>query len=306
MSKAPARLGRGLSALVSNRRLDTPLPLQHAPPVDAVLPEIPLDTIRPNPKQPRTLFDDQALAELAASVRQSGVLQPVLVRPVGDDQFELVAGERRWRAARLAGLMTIPAIVRSLDDRAALEIALVENLQREDLGPLERATAYQNYLHTFGGTVEELAQRLGESRANVSNYLRLLKLSPEVCFMLGAGELGMGQARALAGVVDPQRQLAMARLVARRNLSVRQVEELVRQATETDPIDPPATRSARLSRGVGHLADVERSLSKALGLRVRLVAGRRKNSGRIVITYNNLDEFDRIAQQLGGEVHLEE
>lgn len=307
MSKSPARLGKGLQALITTPRTHSPFPPVPGTAPAAATPEIPLDSISPNPNQPRTLFNDQSLAELAASMRTSGVLQPILVRPKGKDHFELIAGERRWRAARLAGLSTIPAIVRAIDDREALEIALIENLQREDLGPLERAAAYQGYLDHFGCTVDDLAGRVGESRANISNYLRLLRLSPEVCFMLGSGELGMGQARALAAVTDPKRQLALAKLSARRNLSVRQVEELVRQATEGDDANAEATpRGVRGAAAGGHFADVERALSKSLGLRVRLVAGRKKNSGRIVISYSNLDEFDRIARQLGGDACLEE
>jgi ParB family chromosome partitioning protein len=216
----------------------------------------------------------------------------------------LVAGERRLRAARLAGLDAVPAIVREFSDSESLEVALLENLQREDLGPLERAAAYQQYLETFGGTVEDLAKKMCESRANISNYLRLLKLHPEVCYMLGNGELGMGQARALAGVADSQRQLALAKLAARRNLSVRQVEELVRKAvspTETRPSEPDIERSSAQA----HLASVEEALSRELGLRIRIMPGRKKNSGRMVIRYNGLEEFDRIAERLGGRANLD-
>jgi ParB family chromosome partitioning protein len=221
----------------------------------------------------------------------------------GDGQFEIVAGERRWRAAKLAGLETVPALVREFSDAQAFETALVENLQREDLAPLERAAAYQHYLDTFGGTIEDLAARMSESRANISNYLRLLKLQPEVCYLLGSGELSMGHARAVAGVNDPQRQLAIAKLAARRNLSVRQVEELARTANEPSQSPPEPTPEVKAQRR--HMGTVAETLSKSIGLRVRLVPGRKKNSGRVIITYGTLEEFDRIAERLGGDVHLE-
>lgn len=306
MSKQSARLGKGLSALISSRAAAreaaavAPAPLAAESPVR----ELSVEAIRPNPRQPRQHFDQASLQELADSIRSKGVLQPVVVRALSSDQFEMVAGERRWRASQLADLKTIPAIVRELSDADAFEIALIENLQREDLAPLERASAYQHYLDTFGGSIEGLAQRLAESRANVSNYLRLLKLQPEICYMLGNGSLGMGQARALAGVNDPRRQLALARIAARRNLSVRQVEDLTREA-EKSPLETQKAESRSADGSQQHLVDVERAFSKSLGLRVRLRPGKRKNSGRIVVQYNNLDEFDLLAQKLGVKLDAE-
>ncbi len=308
MAKSPNRLGKGLNALITPRkdRSATPsLPTKpdtDATPLPNITRELPVDQINANPRQPRTDFDDHALAELADSIRKNGVIQPIVVRQLDSDRYELVAGERRLRAARRAELQTIPAIVRDLSDAQSFELALVENLQREDLGPLERAGAYQQYLDTFGCSIDELAQRLSESRGNVSNYLRLLKLQPEVCFLLGTGDLGMGQARALAAVSNPQRQLALAKLVARRNLSVRQVEDLVR-ADEDEPDRQPAEKTPDGQKT--HQQDVERALSKAVGLRVRLMPGRKKNAGRIVIYYNNLDDFDRISETLGGDLRIE-
>lgn len=301
MSKTASRLGRGLSALIPTA-VPSPAPQPHPPVADAG-PASPQTTVRidrvvPNRNQPRVAFDDARLQELADSIRSTGLLQPILVRPIADDRFELIAGERRLRAATLAGLTEIPCVVRDVEDRESFQLALIENLQREDLGPLERAHAYQRYLDMFSGTVEDLAAKLSESRANVANYLRLLKLQPEVSFMLGSGELSMGQARAIAAIADPQRQLALARLTARRNLSVRQVEELVRQAEETtaEPAREPSTRSLAADR---HLLDVERAFGRALGVRVRVRSGRRKNSGRITVYYGSLDEFERIAERLG-------
>ena len=307
MKKPSTRLGRGLSTLVTPR--EAPATSTAAQPstgsYDAVqFRQLPIDAIVPNPRQPRTGFNETALTELADSVRTNGILQPVVVRIVGD-KYELVAGERRWRAAKTAGLPTIPAVVRELTDAQAFATALVENLQREDLGPLERGAAYQHYLESFGGTIEDLAARLSESRASVSNYLRLLKLRPEICYMLGTGELGMGQARAIAGIDDPQRQLAIARLAGRRNLSVRQVEALARSASDDVHAPAPAEESVESKTYRLHLAQVEQALSKAAGLRVRLHSGKKKNSGRVVVFYDTLEEFDRIAERLGGNVNLE-
>jgi ParB family chromosome partitioning protein len=303
MNKSTSRLGKGLSALIGPPRETRSV--EHSPArapsiADGALARmVPIDQIAPNPRQPRTTFDPETLDELARSIRANGVLQPVLLRTRPDGKFELVAGERRWRAARLAELQAIPAIVRDLSDAETLEIALIENLQREDLGPIERATAYQHYITAFSVTVEQLAGRLAESRANIANYLRLLRLAPEIRGLIESGELGMGQARAIAGVGDAARQLALAKLAVRRNLSVRQVETLAKNAQEetlhvSEAQTPPATSG--VSR---HLADVEQRLAKSLGLRVSLRPGKRKNSGKVVIAYDSLDEFDLLTTRLG-------
>lgn len=312
MSKTAARLGRGLSSIIgptiagagSDAAVIGAAPALHGLPAfataeGAAMQQLDISRITPNPAQPRRRFDPERLAELAASIRNSGVVQPILVRPRPDGVYELIAGERRWRAAQLAGLTRIPAVVREAEDAAALELALVENLQREDLGPLERALGYQGYLERFGVTTEQLARRLGESRANVSNYLRLLRLPQEIRDMIQAGQLAMGQARAVAGIDDPQRQLAVAHIASRRNLSVRQVEALATADPQTRSVSPPVRTLDT------HMANVERRLSKALGMRVQLRPGRAKNSGRVIITYNSLEEFDTIAQRLGGSPLLE-
>ena len=310
MTKQPNRLGRGLSAIISPAATSTPFRAPARPravteEAEQHVQNIPVGQIAPNPRQPRTSFTESSINELAESIRRQGVLQPVILRVLGDNQYQLVAGERRLRAAKLAGLQAVPAIVRTFTDAEALEVALIENLQREDLAPLERAAAYQQYMDTFGGTIEDLAQRLAESRANISNYLRLLKLRPEICFMLGSGELAMGQARAVAAIDDPERQLAIAKLAARRNLSVRQVEVLARApeapGTKTGNGAPSAERLAAERHG----AEVEQSLSRGVGLRVRLYPGRRKNTGRVVIAYDSLEEFDLIAKRLVGSASLE-
>ena len=314
MAKSTPRLGKGLSALIGPR---TSGPFRRPAsaaddagataaglddrPAAADLREIPIDDIQPNPNQPRTRIDDAALAELADSIRQSGVLQPVIVRPADDGGFELVAGERRWRAAKLAEHTVVPAIIRRLTDAEAFEIALIENLQREDLGPLERASAYQQLVDTLGVSADEVAARLGESRSNVANYLRLLRLQPEVREMVGDGSLGMGQARAIAGIRNPQRQLAIARVASRRNLAVRQVEILAKERDR----DEQGEGNGRTSELDPHVSDIEQALSKGLGLPVALQPGKRKNSGRVVIRYNSLEEFDIIAEKLDGKQFLE-
>ncbi len=310
MVKNTKRLGRGLSALVTQHPVDAGDVVPAAPvgPTDALAQpaqSLPIDRIVANPRQPRSTFDETSLAELAESIRTKGLLQPIVVRAVGDGAFELVAGERRWRAAKLAGLDTIPAVVRDLSDSESLEIALIENIQREDLAPLERAAAYRLYLDRFGGSVEELAKKLCESRANVSNYLRLRALQPEVCFMLGNGQLSMGHARAIAGVANVKQQLAIARLAARRNLSVRQVEELARKAGEAAVSEPGLVSGPEESASQAHIHDLEKALSKSLGLRVRLHPGRRKNSGRLVISYGSLEEFEVITRRLSIDVDVE-
>lgn len=299
----PPRLGKGLSSIISPRAsglVESPPPRPAAAPDPAPL-SIPMDKIHPNPRQPRAKFDPQRLEELAHSIRLHGVIQPVLLRKTALGAYELVAGERRWRAAQAAGLMAIPAVVRDVTDAESMEMALVENLQREDLGPLERARAYEQYIRTFQTPVESLARRLGESRANVSNYLRLLKLPTEVQTMLHSGELGMGQARALAGLDDPQRQVALARLIIRRNLSARQAEELAQAHESAGAPDESLERRA----ADRHFADVERALSRALGMTIRLSPGKKKNSGRIIIRYSSLEEFEQVARRLGAETTLD-
>jgi ParB family transcriptional regulator, chromosome partitioning protein len=297
MSKPNVRLGKGLSALIAPR-----VPVsQPAAPIPAEPPgTIPVTSVHPNPKQPRKDFDEPSIAQLADSIRAKGVLQPIIVRPLPQGQYEIIAGERRLRAAKLAGLERIPATIRQVTDGESLEIALIENLQREDLNPIERAAAYREYLETFQCTVDQLATRLAESRPNISNYLRLLELSEPVRKMLAAGELSMGHARAIASISEPERQLALALLCVRRNLSVRQVEALAKRGDE----QPPKAESRNPLRD-RHLGDVEQVLGRELGLPVKLYPGRKKNSGRLVIKYRSLDEFDLIANKIGGKCNLE-
>ncbi len=300
MTKNQPRLGKGLSALIAPRPAATRSAEEKTVTASQGVASIPLDRIRRNPNQPRRQFDERSVGSLAASIRSKGLLQPVLVRPLADGEYQLVAGERRWRAAQLAGLDRIPAIIRAATDAESIELALIENLQREDLNALERAEAYRQYLEAYGASVDELAVRVGESRPSVSNYLRLLNLNSSVQDLIRAGELGMGQARAIAGIEDPQAQLGLARLAVRRNLSVRQVEALAKQRV--------GVREEGARAGVErpkHLDDVERAFGRALGLAVQVKPGRGKNAGRIVIRYRSLEEFDRVAERLGASEYLE-
>lgn len=316
MSKPVNRLGKGLSALIGPRPAppasatdSVEQPPRHAPPAAAVHPTpaagLSVEKIDParishNPNQPRQTFDETSLAELADSIRANGVIQPILVRPRPGGNFELVAGERRLRAAIQAGLSAIPAIVREISDQESVEMAIVENIQREDLGPLERAAAYEKYLATFHCPVEQLAKRLGESRANVTNYIRLLRLPVEIRDAIQRGELGMGQARAIAGMADPQKQRALAQLAIRRNMSVRQVEAL---AKNDEYLAPPTAEPRRPESR--QASNVEQSLSREIGLPVRLVMGKKKNTGRVIIEFRSLDEFDRISERLAGSARLD-
>ncbi|MBK8913245.1 MAG: ParB/RepB/Spo0J family partition protein [Phycisphaerales bacterium] len=285
------RLGRGLGALIPAKKISTAT--QPAP--ASAVSQIPIDAIRPNPNQPRREFDDSALAELSNSIRINGVLQPIVVRPLPEGRFELVAGERRWRASQRAGLRTIPATIREMSDPQSLEIALIENLQRQDLGPLERAEGYQRYLDQYGGTTEQLAVRLSESRTSIINYLRLLKLPQEVRTMISGQQISMGHARAIAGLSDPERQLAIAKMTARRSLSVRQVEAMCRESSS----EPSPARTP--TGAVRHMESVADQLSRGIGLPVQVITGKGKNSGRVIVSYKSIEDFDRIARAFGAD-----
>lgn len=277
----PQGLGRGLAALIPQR----------IPQAGGSV-EIPLDRIRENPRQPRIRMDADALATLAASIREHGVIQPVVVTETLDG-YQLVAGERRVRAARLAGLERIPAVVRQIADREQLELALVENLQREDLDPLESARAYQQLIDEFGFTQDRLAERVGRARSTVANTLRLLELHPAVQAAVAAGTIREGHGRAIGGLPS-ELQERVAATVAERDLSVRQTEELVRRLRE--PRSDPE-RPAKLPTDP-ELERVEEDLRRALGTKVRLARSRR--GGRIVIEYYSDEELGRLYERLIG------
>jgi ParB family chromosome partitioning protein len=287
MKKATG-LGRGLSALID----ESVRPAREGAPSGAGVREIEVGRIRPNPLQPRKNFDDEALSELTASIAERGVLQPILVRTV-DDGFEIVAGERRWRAAQKAQLHQIPAIVRDFDESATAEIALIENIQREDLNAIEEAEGYRQLISRFGHGQDGVAKLVGKSRSHVSNLLRLLGLPDGVQEMLLRGDISMGHARAILTAPEPE---ILAQEIAKNGLSVRQAEKLAKQSK------PGAMARAveRNQRPVdADLEALERQLGDLLGLRVKVAHG--KSGGTVALHYSTLDQLDLICQRLSGE-----
>ena len=285
-------LGKGLGALI---------PSEVSVDADAVLRELPPSQIEPNAHQPRGHFDEESLVALTESVRELGVLQPVLVRPIAADRFELIAGERRWRAAKRAGLPSIPAIVRTIDDVHSLEQALVENLHREDLNPLEEAGAYQGLIEDFGLTHEEVARRVGRSRSAVTNTLRLFALPSGIQKLVAEGQLAAGHARALLGTPDRAFQEALARRAVIEDLSVREVEEAVRARSGdgggSEPSAPSGGGASRRLRPPG-LLELEELLSSRLDTRVKVTMGAKR--GKVVVEFATLEDLERIYRAMTG------
>jgi ParB family transcriptional regulator, chromosome partitioning protein len=282
-------LGRGLGALLSSTPDDAISSLgEH----EALL-EIPIEQINVNPHQPRKIFDSAALQELSGSIKASGVIQPVVVRRV-NGAYQLIAGERRWRAARQAGLDRIPAVVRDATDAESLEMALVENLLREDLNPLEEAEAYQKLLAQFGWTQEELAQRIGRDRSSIANSLRLLRLPELIQADLRGGRLTMGHALALLSLTSPSDQLRLREEILAHSWSVRATEQSAR-AVETASGSPRRPKAAR--RRSAELVAVEDALQRALMTRVRVTGTER--AGTIHVAYANAEELERLAELMG-------
>jgi len=287
-------LGRGLGALIPPRPTDDD---------ETTFQELPVGAISPNQRQPRTQFDEEALAALTASVRELGVLQPVLVRASGGGAYELIAGERRWRAAKRAGLSLIPCIVRTVNDTLSLEQALVENVQREDLNPLDEAAAYQQLLEDFHLTHDELASRVGKSRAAISNTLRLFQLPPTVQRMVAEGRLTAGHARALLTTPDRAYQEALAQRIVTDGMSVRAVEEAARQhnSAQASGSGEKASGSPADAGGPGRrlrppgLLELEELLSTHLDTRVTIGMGGSKGStGKVTIEFATLEDLERI------------
>ena len=288
MAEKRKALGRGLRALIPE-----------APPDGSATEgvashEVDLDRLRPNPDQPRQAVEDAKLDELARSIRTHGVIQPIVVTErAGEPGFEIIAGERRWRAAQRAGLLRVPVVVREMPRTRRLEVALIENIQREDLNPIEEATAYRQLADDFGMTQEQIAEAVGKERATVANYQRLLRLPAAVQADVAAGHLSMGHARALAGLNDAADQLAGARRIREDDLSVRAAEELVKRTGTPKP----ERASARAPADV-HVRAAEEHLRLSLGTPVRIV--QRGKRGRIEISYTSEDELQRIYDQLVG------
>jgi ParB family chromosome partitioning protein len=302
MSQQKRGLGKGLGALIPTAPPSVlgaggmPEALAFSPPAGvggAYFDEIPVSAITPNPRQPRQIFDEETLAELAASIKIVGLLQPVVVRRVGTDRYELVMGERRWRACRLAELTSVPAIVRQTPDDDLLRDALMENLHRQQLNPLEEASAYQQLLDDFEVTHEELARRVGRSRPHITNTIRLLNLPPTVQRRVAAGVLSAGHARALLGVEDSLAQEQLAHRIVAEGLSVRAVEEIVALGAEVGKSRRQPARKQPVAPG---LADLAGRLSDALETRVKVELGQRK--GKIVVEFASLDDLDRIVKTI--------
>ena len=307
MTTPPVRraggLGRGLGALIPTSPPVDPPPAPAGQPdggsvAGARFAELPLEAISPNPSQPRTSFDEEALAELVHSIREIGLLQPVVVRETTPGRYELVMGERRWRASQQAGTGTIPAIVRDTGDDAMLRDALLENLHRQQLNPLEEAAAYAQLLEEFGSTHEELARRLGRSRPQVSNTIRLLQLPPPVQRRVAAGVLSAGHARAILGLPSPEAQEEMATRVVAEGLSVRAVEEAVQLAQSDGPSGGRAPRPRSPRPVPARLGEVAERLSDRFETRVKVDLGRAR--GKVTIEFASVEDLERILQVIEG------
>jgi len=272
-----AALGRGLDALI--------------PSTGGGVQEVPLSRIEPNPEQPRKNFREEALEELASSIREKGVLQPVILRKGEKGRYFLIAGERRWRAAKIAGLRNIPAIIKETSTSESLELALIENIQRDDLNPIETAEAFHRLMEEFRYTQEDLSRRVGKERATVANYLRLLKLPVEIKKLVNDGEISMGHARAILSLPTKKTQIDIARQVIKKGLSVRETEALCKKV-----LSPPAKKGR--PRKDPNIRALEERLSNSLGTKVKLTY--RGKKGKIEIEYYSLDELDRILEILEG------
>ena len=296
-------LGKGLSSIIPGAELSETDATQ-----GAVLSDVPIGSVSPNPHQPRVHFDEESLTELSASIAEMGVLQPILVRPLTDGGFELIAGERRWRAAQRAGLTTIPAVIRMTDDVSSVEQALVENLHRQDLTALEESAAYQQLLDEFGLTHDQIATRVGKSRSAITNSLRLLGLPPAVQHLLADGQLTAGHGRALLGTPDRVRQEQLAREAAAGGWSVRMVEDAVRADSSTTGVDVEPELEPATVDGAGltpttrlrppGLLELEHLLAEYLDTRVSVQMTAKK--GRVTIEFADLEDLERIYRAMTG------
>ncbi len=326
MPDTTKRLGRGISSLLSDpntSRLADRLPdtamgdpnaasVKQAPARHRTI-RVPLDCVAPNPNQPRRSISEQGIAKLAGSIKRNGLIQPIVMRPIAAAsiggtggptstqstvKYELIAGERRWRAARAAGLSDVPAILRDATEEQLLELALVENIHREDLNAIDRALAYGQFRDRFGLAPEQIGERVGEDRTTVTNYLRLLDLPSEIQDMVATDLLSMGHARGLAGLRSRDEQIKLAEHAVRKGLSVRALEESVRK------LRAPATTTSTAGGKAQHnkrplIRDLERRFIQILKTKVTIQEGRGKNTGQIVIEYHSIDEFEGICERLG-------
>lgn len=288
-------LGRGLDALISTDEVRTQ--------GSSTINEIPIDQIEPNPGQPRRDFDEEALAELADSIRAIGIIQPVTLRQVADNKFQIIAGERRWRASQMAGLKAIPAYIRTIKDENVMEMALVENIQREDLNAIEIALAYEHLLETTGLTQEKVSERVGKSRAAVANYLRLLKLPAQVQMALQNKEIDMGHARALLAVNSPSLQIKLFKEIVKNGYSVRKVEELAQMLKNGEELEAGKKKIAPKAQMPEEFNELKKRLSSFLSTKVQLTCSS-QGKGKITIPFNDEEQlahimslFDKLNQQ---------
>lgn len=310
MSKTTRRLGRGLDSLISNLLTEgSPATTQDAnagqaspaersvDPSTGDLAMILIDDLNPNPLQPRSSIKDEDVASLAQSISSSGLLQPIAVRRV-EGRFEIIAGERRWRAAKSAGMDRVPVIIHEANDEKTIELALIENIQREDLNAIDRAKAYRRFCDQFNLKAEEVARRLAEDRTTVTNYLRLLDLPEEIRKNVASGQIAMGHARCLAGISDVVRQRELANRVVKDQISVRTLETMIRQDNARHGAVTDRAQKTSIQTPA-HVRHMEKRFEEALKTKVVIREGRRKGSGRIMIDYYTLDDFERIATRLG-------
>ena len=282
-------MGRGLDSLISVSDIQTG--------GSSAINEIRIEDIKPNPNQPRRSFDEETLEELATSIRELGVVQPLSVRDMGDGTYQIIAGERRWRAAGRAGLSTVPAYVRSASDSEVTEMALIENIQREDLNAIEVALAFRNLIDTYNLTQERLSERLGKNRATIANHLRLLKLPAEIQLGLRDHKLDMGHAKALLGVEDPKQQLRFYELILKEGLSVRKVEELVKNF-DGEKIKPEKSAESGQKKD---FTDFQKLLSNKLGSQVK-ISQKGTGKGTITINFSNEEELQKLIKTLSEKV----
>ena len=278
-------LGRGLDALISTESVRTG--------GSSTINEIAIDQIEPNPNQPRREFDEEALAELATSIRELGIIQPITLRQVADNKFQIIAGERRWRASQLAGLRAIPAYIRTIKDENVMEMALVENIQREDLNAIERALAYEHLLENTGMTQEKVSERVGKSRTAITNYLRLLKLPAQVQMALQKKEIDMGHARALLSLDSPSLQIKLFKEIQKNGYSVRKVEEMVQQLNSGDDIQTAKKKIEAKAKLPEEFNVLKEKLGRFLNTKIQMTCSP-KGKGKITIPFANEEELEHI------------
>ena len=288
-------LGRGLDSLLPARPATTTIAMPQAR--EAGSHEVLIDSIDPNPYQTRRRINEQALEELAESIRASGVVQPVVLRPAANGRFQIVAGERRWLASKRAGRSTVPAIVRQISNEQAMEITIIENLQREDLNPIEQAHAFERLSREFGLTQEQMAARTGKDRASIANFIRLLKLPEEVRTAMEEGQLSFGHGKVLLALTGyPEHLIKAALEITQKQLSVRQTEELIARLLNPKSAEPAEKPVRRVDPNV---REAQRKMEQALGVKVEIRD--RNNKGKIILKYGSLDDFDRILEALAGK-----